>query len=71
MVKIYFYKSHLKEFNQISANFQDYSNIQINSSYYGINLIETKLDTNSRISQNSINLFIKYLNNNCGFKIMY
>ena len=71
MVKIYFYKSHLKEFNQISTNFQDYSNIQINSSNYGVNLIETKLDTDSRISQNSINLFIKYLKNNCGFKIMY
>ncbi|WP_420551360.1 hypothetical protein [Tenacibaculum aiptasiae] len=71
MVKIYFYKSHLKEFNEVSANFQDHSNIQINSSYYGINLIETKLDTDSKISQNSINLFIKYLKNNCGFVIMY
>ncbi len=71
MVKIYFYKSHLKEFNQISANFQDYSNIQINSSNYGVNLIEAKLDTDIKINQNSINLFIKYLKNNCGFIIMY
>ncbi len=71
MIKIYFYKTHLEEFNKISSTFQKPSNIVISSTHYSLNLIKVELKTDCKIRENSIKKFIKFLNNHASFRIIY